>query len=138
MITEFYLSFPTMPTGTAQQTRSRIIYKAGQAKIQHYKKDSVSRSRRMFELALLPHKPKEPMQGPVKLLIVLYFDVKSKKLWGHYKTTRPDAENYAKEFIDAMTTTGFWKDDSQIVDLRIIKRFAEKAEIFVRVEDLDD
>ena len=43
-----------------------------------------------------------------------------------------------KEFMDAMGDCGFFKDDSQVVDLRVIKTYAEKASIFVQWEELGE
>ena len=37
-----------------------------------------------------------------------------------------------------MTELGFWKDDSQIVDLRLVKYYAEQATIYIKVEELED
>ena len=37
-----------------------------------------------------------------------------------------------------MTELGWWKDDAQIVDLRIRKTYAEKASIFVVWEELKE
>ena len=37
-----------------------------------------------------------------------------------------------------MTEVGFWNDDAQVVDLHVIKRFAEKATIYIQLEELSD
>ena len=37
-----------------------------------------------------------------------------------------------------MTELGFWKDDAQVVDLHVIKRYSEKATIYIQLEELDD
>lgn len=37
-----------------------------------------------------------------------------------------------------MTLLKFWKDDNQVVDLRVVKYFAEKGTIFIRMEELED
>jgi len=86
-----------------------------------------------------PYRPKEPSERPIRLTVCLYFDIsKPKKLWGQYKTTRPDCDNYVKEIKDVMTELGFWKDDAQVVDLHVIKRYSEKATIYIQLEELDD
>ena len=59
-------------------------------------------------------------------------------MWGKYKPTRPDTDNYIKEFKDVMTSLDFWNDDSQVVDERVIKTYAEKASITVWWEELDE
>ena len=128
---KFILEFETMPKGTAQQKRydgRRGIY---------FKSKTLLETERIYRAKLLPHKPSHPSDAPIRLFIVLYFDKKSpKKLWGTYKTTRPDADNFCKALIDQMTQVGFWMDDSQIVDLRIKKYYAEKASIFIEWEEV--
>lgn len=133
MKNEFYLNFETMPKATAQMKRY-------DGRTGHYfKSKTLMQTERIFYASLVPHKPKQPSEAPIRLLVCLYFDVKGpKKLWGTYKTTRPDADNFCKALIDQMTKCGYWNDDAQIVDLHIIKRFAEKATIFIQMEELDD
>ena len=80
-----------------------------------------------------------PSEKPIRLTVILYFDIKQpKKLWGTYKTTKPDCDNYVKEIKDVMTKLRFWKDDSQVSDLRVVKYYAEKGTIFIRLEELED
>lgn len=140
---QFYLNFETMPKATAQQKGERIRYKYKEGKrvpyIGHYRKDKVQTARDQFIVRMKPHRPKQPSERPIRLLVCLYFNVKQpKKLWGKYKTTRPDCDNYVKEIKDCMTELGFWKDDAQVVNLNVIKRYSEKAAIYINMEELDD
>lgn len=135
----FILQFEEgMPKGTAQQKGMAIRYKNGRPYIQHYKKDKVDSARQAFIYKLKRYAPATPSESPVRLNIWLCFDVKDRHLWCKYKPTRPDADGYVKEFIDAMGECGFFKDDSQVVDLRVIKTYAEKASIFVQWEELGE
>ena len=127
-----------LPKGTAQQKGEAIRYKNGVPYIQHYKKDKVSTARQEFELRLRKYRPKIPTGKPVRLNVWFFFNITNRKLWGTYKATRPDVDGYVKEFLDAMTAQGFWNDDAQIVDLRIVKSYSERGEIWVRLEELDD
>ena len=124
---QFYLHFDTMPKATSQQKGVRVV----NGKPHFYEKSSVDLARREFTLALKPHRPKSPAEGPVKLTIWFAFDIKDKKLWGQPKPTRPDTDNYLKLFKDCMTDCGFWLDDAQVVDERVYKTYAEKATIMV-------
>ena len=142
MKNEFYLKFENgLPTTTAQQKGECIRYKITNGQkvpyIQHYKKAKVSVMRQEFELKLKRFKPATPATGPVSLTVILYFSIKDKKLWGCHKPKKPDCSNYVKEIEDAMSAVGFWQDDSQIAELRVIKYYAETAAIFIRVEDLE-
>lgn len=144
MKNEFYLHFEDgIPKGTAQQHGERIAYKRIGGRlvpyIEHYRKANVQLARNMFTVKMKPYRPKHPSERPIKLLVCLYFDIsKPKKLWGKYKTTRPDCDNYVKEIKDVMTDLKFWNDDAQVVDLRVVKRYSEKATIYISMEELDD
>lgn len=139
---EFYLRFENgMPQGTAQEKGERICYVIKNGKrvpyIKHYRKPSVDAARAEFIYKLKKYKPAEPLAGPIRLTVILSFDKKApKKCWGTYKTTRPDCSNYVKELEDAMTECGFWFDDNQVADLRVVKYYAESATIYVRLEEL--
>lgn len=144
MSNEFFLHFENgMPKATAQQKGERIAYRRLGGRmvpyIEHYRKANVQTVRTQLTLAMKKYKPEKPSERPIRLTICLYFDKKQpKKLWGKYKTTRPDCDNYVKEVTDVMTELGFWIDDAQVSDLHVVKRYAEKATIYIKVEDLDD
>ena len=107
--------------------------------IDHYRKPSVQMLRNLLTYKMKRYKPDKPSEKPIRLTVILYFDVKQpRKLWGTYKTTKPDCDNYVKEIKDVMTDLGFWKDDNQVVDLHIIKYYAEKGTIFIRLEELEN
>lgn len=125
-----------LPKGTAQQKGVAIRYKNGTPYIQHYKKANVDAARTEFVYRLGKYAPDYPSEKPVRLMIWVCFDVKNRNLWGKYKTTRPDCDDWAKEFIDALGEVGFFLDDSQVVDLRVVKTYAEKASVSVQIEDL--
>lgn len=142
MANRFILHFETMPKGTAQQKGECIRYKfVGDKRVpyvHHFKKASVSALRTELEWRLKQFKPKTPSERPVRLFLVLYFDIKDKSKWGKVKDTRPDCDNSAKELIDAMTDMGFWKDDALVADLHIKKYYSEKASIFVEWSEVED
>ena len=144
MKSEFYLHFPEgLPRATAQQKGESIRYKRVGDKIlpyiDHYRKPHVQALRNELTLKMKRYRPQQTSDKPIRLTVILYFDIKApKKLWGTYKTTKPDCDNYVKEIKDVMTLLKFWKDDNQVVDLRVVKYFAEKGTIFIRMEELED
>lgn len=144
MKTEFYLHFPEgLPRTTSQMKGEAIRYKKVDERIlpyiDHYRKPKVQALRNELTLKMKRYRPKETSEKPIRLTVILYFDIKApKKLWGTYKTTKPDCDNYVKEIKDVMTLLKFWKDDNQVVDLRVVKYFAEKGTIFIRMEELED
>lgn len=130
---KFILKLGTMPKGTAQMKRYN-----GRTNT-YFKSNALMETERLYHTLLLPHKPKTPSEAPIRLFIVLRFDKKSpKKLWGTYKTSRPDVDNFCKALIDQMSQVGFWNDDAQVADLHIIKRYAAEAEIYIEWEELED
>lgn len=49
---------------------------------------------------------------------------------------RPDADNYAKAVMDAMTQAGVWKDDALVGRLSVTKRwtqFGEQPAVYIRI-----
>lgn len=152
--TTIYLRFEkSLPKGTAQQkgecikTKSYIDYSGKLRKrqyIHHFTKRAVSEARKEYQLKLKPYLPKKPSDKPIKLTIIFYSSIKApRSAWGTYKTTRPDLDNMAKELIDAMIADketkrgGFFLDDAQIVDLRLMKYYAEQATIYIRIEEVE-
>ena len=88
--------------------------------------------------------PEKPMEGPLSVHIYCYFT----RPKSHYRTgrnsgilkdglsdlhtTRPDPDNLAKLVLDALNGV-FFKDDSQICDLFVKKRYDEqpRTEIWI-------
>ena len=128
----FLITLDDMPSGTAQQKRYN-----GRTHT-YFKSKSLRDAEQTFFAALYPHRPEQPSDKPIRLSVTFYFNVKDKKKWGKYKTTVPDVDNYSKAFIDQMTRCGYWKDDSQIAELYLEKRWCLKAEIHVEWEELED
>lgn len=140
---DILLRFPSgMPKGTAQEKGECIRYRITNGKrvpyIHHFKKENIASARKEFEIKLKRFRPATPSTAPIRLQVYLFFDIKGpKKVWGTYKTTRPDCSNFIKELEDAMTACGFWKDDSQVAELKVQKRWASDASIFIRWEELE-
>lgn len=69
--------------------------------------------------------PKEPFQGALRLSLCLTWPQgrksRRKAVSVEPMAVRPDVDNLCKIILDAMTQAGFWKDDSQVADLRICK-----------------
>ncbi|EJT5921733.1 RusA family crossover junction endodeoxyribonuclease [Clostridium perfringens] len=76
------------------------------------------------------------LEGPIKALIIAYYKIPksySKKRVQAIRdelekpTKKPDVDNIAKIILDSLNGVAY-KDDSQIVDLRIIKSYTEETE----------
>ena len=95
-----------------------------------------------FRSQSLPYRPKEIITGAISLSIVIYKAIPKSfsKKWVAWAEageispiTRPDFDNYAKLVCDALNGI-FWKDDAQIVDCRISKRYSNQPRVTVELE----
>ena len=94
--------------------------------------------RSKFENALTPHRPQEPISGPVRVMTKWCYPTKREKLWGAWKSTKPDVGNAVKLFHDVMEDVGFFTNDAQIAS-EINEKFwtdPMRSGIFVVVEKL--
>jgi len=81
-----------------------------------------------------PHAPRIALDGPVAVEAALTFPHRSKRVLP--RTRRPDADNLAKDLLDALQATGFFNDDSQVACLIMRKFDGPIPGIFVRVSNL--
>lgn len=100
---------------------------------------------RVKQMALIAMMRETPLEGPVtmKVMVTLIPPVS----WSKKKrrqafddvirpTSKPDADNYAKIVADSCNQIVF-KDDCQITDLIITKRYGPKAQLIVIVDSVD-
>lgn len=125
---EFYELFD-IPSATPQQRKLH-----GMAS---YPSKSLSLARASWRAMLERHAPAEPLSGPLKIRVRLYYHGKTKTL--DYKTTRPDGVNVLKLIEDVMTQCGYWHDDSQL-SVEEVQRLVWPGEetVEIRVESLED
>lgn len=87
---------------------------------------------------------RELLTGPVEVRMFLF--VTPPASWsgkkrinalngGIFPTSKPDIDNTVKGLADACNEI-VWKDDKQIVDLTVCKRYAETARAMVQVTEL--
>jgi Holliday junction resolvase RusA-like endonuclease len=81
------------------------------------------------------------IDGPVSVEISAYVMVpeswsKKKKVMALsdqvYPTTKPDVDNFAKACLDSLNGI-VWKDDKQVIDLKVMKRYSDKPCVLVNV-----
>jgi Holliday junction resolvase RusA-like endonuclease len=87
-------------------------------------------------------RPQKPLEGPVSVYVSFVIQ-RPKALMGkkHLPSRipaikRPDLDNLVKGLLDALQ--GFWIDDSQIVELHLIKAYAAKEEdphIYININE---
>ena len=95
--------------------------------------------------------PVEPLEGPVRLTLEFVMP-RPKSHYGtgrnagkqkpnvpYYHASKPDRDNLEKATVDVLTELGFWKDDCQVADGPITKRYvldAERPGVEVTVEPM--
>jgi Holliday junction resolvase RusA-like endonuclease len=103
-----------------------------------------------FERALatmgrLAMRSKPPLDGPLQVTVTAFLSIPTS--WSNKKRDaalagivrhvgRPDADNFQKSAWDALNSI-VWRDDSQIVDARVIKLYAETPALRVEVQPLE-
>lgn len=125
------------PTATSQQKGAFAMPGGG---IRFFKKKNVQRAENTWFALLQPHRPERPFEGPLTLVLSLYYPWRKselKRVRSAYRiapiATRPDVENIAKATIDVMTTLGFWHDDGQISSLCLHKAYSDEPGIAVNL-----
>jgi Holliday junction resolvase RusA-like endonuclease len=82
---------------------------------------------------------REPFEGPLRVTIRATFLVpaswsQKRKNTAVWKTSKPDADNLAK-IVDALNAI-VWRDDAQVCELTVQKRYGAIAGLTVSVETL--
>lgn len=87
----------------------------------------------LIALAARPHKPAEPLEGPLRVDVDFFFP-RPKRLMRRADpdgpiphTAKPDRDNCEKALTDALTQLGFWRDDAQVCAGEVRKFYTSKA-----------
>lgn len=106
--------------------------------LRQHKADRDSRAESTIAALAAPYRPESPINGPVivEIVAVMPRPAAMSKLSkrtglplnpGRYPhTSRPDADNCGKAMLDALKS--WWRDDSQVCDLRVQKVVADVGE----------
>lgn len=98
---------------------------------------TISRSARLFMSG------RDPSDKPLAILVHAY--VRVPKSWSNKDrtaalagfirpTSRPDGDNYLKAVQDALNEI-VWKDDSQIIDARVLKEYSDSPAMRIEVRE---
>lgn len=121
---EFALS--CVPRG---QMRARATVRGRHASV--YKASAQVAHEQTLAACLVPHRPDQPLAGPLRLQVEAYFPLpkskpkawKSRALHGLERPGKPDADNLAKHLCDVMGQLGFFGDDAQVASLTVDKYY---------------
>lgn len=109
-------------------------FKSGQVMARVYTPGTAEEWKSQIALAAREFVPMPPLVGPLRVDIEFRFSrPKSHYLTKglrqnapHWHTSRPDRDNLDKAVMDALTTIGFWCDDSQVCAGEVTKIYVEE------------
>jgi Holliday junction resolvase RusA-like endonuclease len=124
--------------------RSRVVVpKVGKPFVHNYSDPETERYEGdLRQAAMLHMRGRKPAYGPLALLVHAFIRVpeswsaKNKEAAlaeAILPTSRPDWDNYGK-IVDALNGV-VWRDDAQIVDGRVIKRYSTKPSLRIEVRE---
>ena len=132
--------------------RHRVITKGGRAYAMNYttKTAPVHTWKDLIALRAEKHLPDVPIDKPIRLSLVFWF----RRPKSHYRTgknahllkdsapafhtKKPDFDNCAKSVADIMTQIGFWRDDAQLMSVKVKKLYQtgnERPGVYILVEE---
>lgn len=127
---KFFVELDHIPSSTAQQ--KGLNRRTGT----FYTKRKVQEVKDLYTLLLRTHRPEQPLAGALRLIVKFYYPVKRPHKDGEPKTTRPDTDNMIKLLKDVATACGYWIDDAQIADERVVKAYSDPSGIWFEVEQI--
>lgn len=132
MTKQFFACFEP-PTVTDQEKRLAVH----NGKPIRYADARVSDAIAKLTAHLAPHRPDEPLTGPLSLQVKWLFSPRGKHVHGDWRDTKPDTDNLDKALRDVMTRLGFWQDDAQVVQAITEKVWWNPPGIWVRIVQLE-
>lgn len=132
---------PCVPPKTTSQQKGVMVIGG---KPRFFTKAKVRQSADDMMSLLMPHAPRRPLEGPIKLTVTLTYpwrktEKKRNLLKGWLPNDKkPDFDNLSKAICDVMTKLLFWQDDGQVYDGRIIKGWGDNPGIKIEIETEDD
>lgn len=127
-----------------QGDRSRIVTGKGKSFVAHYQPAKVKQFSRNLAALLAPHRPKEPLDGPVCIEIVFGYpwpasaSKRSREAGIAPKTTKPDLDNLEKAIMDVLQSSGFIVNDSRNWIKRTAKPYCRQGFISLKLWVSDD
>lgn len=106
------------------QARIRHAVRCGHSMA--YKSANQKAAESVLDSLLSARAPKKPLEGPLVLKFIAVMPIpasatkkarEAAQRGEMAHTKKPDLDNMAKQLKDAMSRTGFWFDDSQVVEM---------------------
>lgn len=131
MTIEFFMPMDP-PTATHQEQKTGIR----NGKPFRYEPPELKAARAKLTAHLAKHRPACKLTGALGLKTTWMFPCGELHKPGEYRITKPDTDNLQKLLKDCMTTVGFWKDDAQVAEECVQKRWNDVPGIYISVTEL--
>lgn len=129
---EFFMAMQP-PTVTAQMRKVSVV--AG--KPHFYDSPEVEAAKEKLRCRLAQHRPKRPLDGPLRLYAKWCFPMIGGVYDGQPKHTKPDTDNLQKALKDVMEELKFYPNDSRIAEEFAGKYWAKVPGIWIRLEEIE-
>lgn len=135
---------PCIPKGAP---RASVFIKNGKPQARIHKDVKTKKwMEKVATIARINWRPRAPLEGPVELRIQIRRRMASAIKNSHKKrsealqgkilpTTKPDLDNYCKGIADALSGI-VYRDDAQIVNLTMSKRFSDEEKTTILVQEI--
>ena len=114
---EYTIDGTAIPQGSKAISRAGFMYESN--------KNLKAWRKHVTETLTQQHKGKQ-LLGALAVRITVKF-ARPKTVTRKNVTVKPDVDKLARAILDSGTDAGIWKDDSQIIDLRITKDYTTYA-----------
>lgn len=132
------------PKHTAQGSSTVLKnFKTGKFFIGKKNNSNATQTKNELIALLTPFIPETMLLGALKCEIELVFSWRKSETKKNIAkgsmpmTVKPDLDNWCKMFFDCLTRLAFWKDDAQISELKVSKKYGDKPMIKVRIEEIN-
>lgn len=130
-----------VPPTVTHQAGAKILknWDTGKLFVGRPKNSRAEAAKRQLSLELRRFRPRKPFYGALALHVMPVFPFRKADVNRYLpealvpKDTIPDCSNWIKLLEDCMTQERFWKDDCQISDLFVQKRWGKDPRIEIRI-----
>lgn len=122
-----------IPTVTHQEKQVHIVH----GKPVFYEPTELKQARADLTDHLAQFRPKQPIKGPLELVVKFCFPLVTGTHDGQPKTTKPDCDNLVKLLQDVMNKLNYFEDDRLVVSLIAQKFWAKIPGLFISLEKVE-
>lgn len=103
-----------------------------------YDSPALGEARALIEASVGLRAPQRPMCGALYAEVRWLYPPTKAHASGEPYAAKPDADNAAKLVLDALQRTGWYADDKQVAELRVVQAYGEPSGLYVRIEEIEE